>query len=230
MPDYRTLTKRVLLALLACTVAVVICYFWIDRPVAFYVYHHNWASVTVFKWLTYPPPIVQTYSPLVLALLMLRRGFGPLPSWQRTLFVACLSLLVADQFRQSLGDLFGRYWPETWINNNPSLIGTDTYGFHAFEAAKTEFKAGDDIGSFPSGHSARIAGFASVWWLVYPRSRSPLFVICAAMLFSLVAMDYHFVGDVVAGVTVGAIVGVYATCLAELPGCQAILGQKTPRD
>ena len=72
-----------------------------------------------------------------------------------------MSLLVADQFRTSLGDVCGRYWPETWFDNNPSLIGTGTYGFHPFAH-------GDDIGSFPSGHAARILGFAAVWWMAMP--------------------------------------------------------------
>jgi membrane-associated phospholipid phosphatase len=35
------------------------------------------------------------------------------------------------------------------------------------------------------------------------------------MLIALVAMDYHFVGDVVAGSVLGAIVGVWAVRLCE---------------
>lgn len=223
MQDFHSLTRRTLAVIVACTLAVVVCYFWVDRGVAFYVYHHDWARFVVCKWLTYPPPIVQTWSPLVLMALMAWRARGPLATWQRALFVACLSLIVADQFRASLGDLLGRYWPETWINNNPSLIRTGTYGFHAFEAASTEFTVGDDVGSFPSGHSARIAGFASVWWVVYPRCRIVLAIVCLPMLLSLIAMDYHFVGDVVAGATLGAIVGVYGARLAELTPMNALV-------
>ena len=132
--------------------AIAICYQWVDRPVAFFVHDRHVEKILFFKWLTYPPPIVQTWSPLVLALAMVRRAWGPLAHWQWTLFVACLSLIVADEFRTSLGDLCGRYWPETWFDNNPSLIGNGVYGFHPFQA-------GDDRGSFPSGHAARILGF-----------------------------------------------------------------------
>jgi hypothetical protein len=35
------------------------------------------------------------------------------------------------------------------------------------------------------------------------------------MLVSLVAMNYHFVGDVIAGSTLGGIVGAYAASLAS---------------
>jgi membrane-associated phospholipid phosphatase len=212
--DFRLLLRRATLTSLAGLAVVVFCYFWIDRPVAFFVHRHeiekfNVWKINVFKWLTDPPPIMQTWSPLVLALLMTRRTWGPLKLWQHTLFAASLSLIVADEFRHFLGDLCGRYWPETWFNNNPSLIGDGTYGFHPFAG-------GDDIGSFPSGHAARIAGFATVWCIAMPRGRVFWIIVCLPMLVSLVAMNYHFVSDVIAGCVLGAIVGMYAACLAHL--------------
>jgi membrane-associated phospholipid phosphatase len=142
-------------------------------------------------------------------LLAVRRGFGPWRRWQATLFLACVSLIVADQFRQSLGDLCGRYWPETWHDNNPSLIGNNAYGFHPFEV-------GDDVGSFPSGHAARIAGFLSVFWLTLPWARWLYVAIALPMIAALVAMNYHFVGDTIAGSVLGAIVGVWAVRLSRL--------------
>jgi membrane-associated phospholipid phosphatase len=41
-------------------------------------------------------------------------------------------------------------------------------------------------------------------------------VLCAPMLVSLVAMNYHFVSDVVAGSVLGALVATYAAHLARL--------------
>ena len=143
---------------------------------------------------------------------MVRRAWGSFLHWQKTLFVACLSLIVADDFRISLGDVFGRYWPETWIHNNPSLIGTGTYGFHPFQR-------GDDVGSFPSGHATRILAFATVWLIAMPRSRTVrvvVVILSGSMLVSLVAMNYHFVSDVIAGSVLGGIVAVYAAHLARL--------------
>jgi membrane-associated phospholipid phosphatase len=206
---YRTLLLRTLIATACCIAAVLICYFWVDRPVAFFVYHHQINKIQVFRWLTYPPPEVQNWSALVLAILMVRRAWGPFLRWQKALFVACLSLIVADDFRISLGDVFGRYWPETWTHDNPSLIGTGSYGFHPFQR-------GDDVGSFPSGHAARILGFAGVWTIAMPSTRVVVTVLCAPMLVSLVAMDYHFVSDVIAGSVLGGIVAAYAARLARL--------------
>lgn len=214
MPEhgYRRLLRRTLIATALCIGAVLICYFWIDRSVAFFVYRHHINTIEVFRWLTYPPPEVQNWSALVLAILMVRRAWGPFLRWQKVLLVACLSLIIADDFRISLGDVCGRYWPETWTHNNPSLIGTGAYGFHPF-------LRGDDIGSFPSGHACRILGFAMVWIIATPRSRTVqvvAIVLCATMLVSLVAMNYHFVSDVIAGGTLGGIVATYAAHLARL--------------
>ena len=125
---------------------------------------HHINRIEVFRWLTYPPPEVQNWSALVLTILMVRRAWGPFLRWQKVLLVACISLIVADNFRISLGDVFGRYWPETWTHDNPSLIGTGAYGFHPFQR-------GDDIGSFPSGHACRILGFARVWMIAMPGTR-----------------------------------------------------------
>jgi membrane-associated phospholipid phosphatase len=206
---YSTLLVRSVVALAVCGLAVVVCYFFIDRPVAYFVHDHEIAKIEEFRWLTDPPPMVQGWSPLVLVLLAIRRAFGPWRAWQHTLFLACASLIIADQFRESLGDICGRYWPETWHNNNPSLIGTGAYGFHPFEV-------GDDTGSFPSGHAARICGFFSVFWIAMPRGRWLYASIALPMLVALIAMDYHFVGDVVAGSTIGVIVGVWATRLSAV--------------
>ena len=198
-----------------CAVVVTACYAWLDRPVAFYVHDRGWAKIEALKWLTEPPPMVQAWSPLVLVVLVVCRALRTWTPWQRTLFVSCLSLIVADQFRTSLGDVFGRYWPETWFENNPSLIGTGAYGFHPFVR-------GDDIGSFPSGHAARIVGFASVWWIARPQIRWFLVAICMPLLTSLVAMNYHFVGDVLAGGVLGGIVGAWAAALGNVKPAQSI--------
>ncbi len=205
---YRGLLYRSLVVLACCVVAVVICYFFVDRPVAFFVHDRGIAAVAEIRWLTEPPPLVQGWSPLVLALLAIRRAWGPWRRWQKALFIACVSLIIADQFRESLGDICGRYWPETWHNNNPSLIGTGAYGFHPFEVD-------DDTGSFPSGHAARILGFISVLWVALPRGRWLYAIVALPMLIALVAMNYHFVSDVIAGSVLGAIIGAWAIALSD---------------
>ena len=206
---YRHLLVRTAAALAICIPLVIVCYFFVDKPVAFFVHDHGIPQTPTIKWLTEPPPLVQGWAPLLVAILLATWAWQPPRLWQRTLVIACLSLIVADQCRESIGDVCGRYWPETWHNNNPSLIGTGAYGFHPFET-------GDDIGSFPSGHASRIAGFAGVFWIAYPRRRWLCLLIAVPMALSLIAMNYHFVGDVIAGSFLGGITAAYAATLARL--------------
>jgi membrane-associated phospholipid phosphatase len=201
--------RSTLIALAICSLLVVICYNFVDRPVARYVHNHQFNEIETLKSLTLPPPIVQTWSPLAMVLLVAMHVFGPWRRWQQVLFLACLSLIVADQFRESLGQLCGRYWPETWHDNNPSYLGTGTYGFDPFRPS-------DDSGSFPSGHAARIVGFLSLFWIAWPRTRWLCVLIALPMLVALVGMNYHFVGDVVAGAFLGGVVGTYTAACGGL--------------
>src|SRR6266403_4110920 len=103
--EYRTLLRRTLITMGVCIAAVLICYFWIDRPVAFFVYRRHINTIHVFRWLTYPPPEVQNWSALVVTILMIRRAWGPFLRWQKVLLVAGLSFIVAYDFRISFGEV-----------------------------------------------------------------------------------------------------------------------------
>ena len=206
---YRRLLRGTATALAICVPLVVLCYFFVDRPVAWFVYRHETNRLPGLKWLTEPPPLVQGWSPLVAAIVLAAWARITPRRWQQALVVACVSLIVADQCRESLGDVCGRYWPETWHDDNPSLIGNGAYGFHPFETR-------DDVGSFPSGHAARIAGFLGVFWIAYPRGRWCCIAIALPLALSLIALNYHFVGDVVAGSFLGGIVAAYAAAVSGL--------------
>src|SRR4029079_11378977 len=89
-------------ALLLCVALVAFCYFFVDRPVAFFVHDQGVSSYAIMKWLTYPPPILQAWGPLVLAALLVRGAWGPLRRWERALLAAGVAIILADQFRESL--------------------------------------------------------------------------------------------------------------------------------
>jgi membrane-associated phospholipid phosphatase len=208
-PNIGQLLRKTLAALLVCAALVLLCYLFVDIPVAFVVHDQKLADHAVFKWLTDPPPVMQAWTPAALAALMFRRAFGPFRRCELALMAACVSMVLADQFRQSLAYVFGRYWPETWINNNPSLIRDGAYGFHFFHG-------GSAYGSFPSGHTARTVAVAAVVWIAYPRWRWACVLGSVAVAVGLLGMDYHFVGDVIAGGFVGGIVGTYTACCSGL--------------
>jgi membrane-associated phospholipid phosphatase len=210
-PDFGRLLRHSLVGLILCAALVVFCYWFVDRAVAFYVHDHRFSDYIVLKWLTYPPPILQAWVPVVLVLLLIRRAWGPFRRWERMVLAAGVGMVLADQFRESLGYVFGRYWPDTWINDNPSLIQDGAYGFHPFHG-------GSAYMSFPSGHTARTLAVAAVVWIAYPKWRWACVLAAAVVAVGLLGMDYHFVGDVIAGGFVGGIVGAYTATYAGLGG------------
>ena len=61
--------------------------------------------------------------------------------------------------------------------------------------------------SFPSGHSASAAAFAVAVGDVMPALRWPLRAAAGVVAFSRVYTGVHYPGDVIAGVTTGAVLG-----------------------
>ncbi len=221
--DYRRLLRQTLIALLLCAACVAVCYFFVDRPVAFFMHDHRPGDDSPLKDLTYPPPVLESLTPLVLAALMVRRAWGPFRRWEQSLLAACVALVLAEEFRHAASFAAGRYWPDTWIDDNPSLIRDGAYGFHPFHG-------GSAYSSFPSGHTARTLAVAAVFWVAYPRWRWACVAASLAVPVGLIGMDYHFVGDVIAGGFLGAIVGTYTACLCGLgevrPAAAAVSGDR----
>jgi membrane-associated phospholipid phosphatase len=187
-----------------CSIVVTLCYFFVDKPVAFLVKDQDLPRFVVLKWLTYPPPIIETFAPGALVLLMIRRAFGPWKRWEVVLLVVCVSLLVTCETKDILKYVAGRYWPDTWIDNNPSLLRDDAYGFHPFHD-------GVAYGDFPSGHLARTLAIVSVFWIAYPNWICRMLCVLAVLaeVSGILGMNYHFVSDVIAGSVVGSIIGAY---------------------
>jgi hypothetical protein len=214
--DYRALLRRTLLAFLLCAALVTVCYFWVDRPVAFFVHDHRSAYDFALKDLTYPPPTLEAWAPVILAALMVRRAWGPFRRWEWALLAACVALILAEQFRETVSFAAGRYWPATWVDDNPSLLRDGAYGFHPFHG-------GSAYGCFPSGHTARTLAVSAVVWAAYPRWRWACALPSLAVPAGLIGMNYHFVSDVIAGGFLGAIVGAYT---ARLCGLWAVAGRE----
>ncbi len=89
--QFHRLMRETLVAVAACSVSVVVCYYFVDRPVAYFVHDHQIARFDELRWLTEPPPLVQLWAPLVLTVLVVRRTLSPWGRWQHVLFLACVS-------------------------------------------------------------------------------------------------------------------------------------------
>ena len=208
--DFRKLLVRSLAFLVLGVILLALSFFFLDRPIARFVYENNFAAYSALKWLTDIPPILQAWVPIVLVGLMIRRAWGPFHRWEWIVIAASVSMVLADQFRETLAFGFGRYWPETWIDNNPSFIQDGAYGFHPFHS-------GSAYGSCPSGHAARTLAITSTLWIAYPRLRLASALVSVAEAVGLIGMNYHFLGDVIAGGFVGAIVGTWTFVLFDKP-------------
>ena len=111
-------------------VAIVVSYLWVDQPVAFLV-HRDITTKTLFVELTYIPEPLPLLGPIVFFALGLWALVAKPTSKLYAALVTCsISLIVAEAAKNQLKYDFGRTWPETWVNNNPSLIGNGAYGFN----------------------------------------------------------------------------------------------------
>jgi membrane-associated phospholipid phosphatase len=185
-------------------VVTIVCYFWLDRPLALFL-HRNIADKTVFVWLQRLPVTFPLLSSLILAWCglwtLMDRSFSRVQSVALTCSISFISTsLINSQLKYA----FGRTWTNTWIENNPSLIQNGAFGFNPFHG-------GLGFASFPSGHAAAICSVMTVLWWSYPSWR-PAYVACvAAVAVGLIGANYHFISDILSGMFVGTSVGYITT-------------------
>jgi membrane-associated phospholipid phosphatase len=194
--------QRWLTALILVALAVVVSYFWIDRPLALIVHGLLPApKQEVFKPLTHlPDPLIPAAAIAFIVIGLYAVTGRTLTRFPRTVAVCSFSLTMAQTIKDLLKHVFGRTWPETWVNNNPSFIHNGTYGFNWFHG-------GNGYESFPSGHMTATCALISVLWICYPRWR-PLYALAvAAVAVGLIGANFHFLSDVIAGCFVGATTG-----------------------
>jgi len=189
------------------TILIAISYQWLDRPIAFLAHEHV-RSLGIFGPLARNvPELVPPLAGLALIAVAIRAlAKLPLSHLQTTIFLCGLSFFVAGGIKTYLKIAFGRTWPETWIYGNPSLIHDGVYGFNPFHG-------GFGYTSFPSGHTTAVCAVASVLWICYPKWRWLYLVSALAISVGLVAANYHFLSDVIAGAYLGASMGWAATTM-----------------
>jgi membrane-associated phospholipid phosphatase len=188
-----------LLCILTVCLATVLSILYVDRTAATWS-HASFHGIAIFIDLTHiDDPIVP-----IAALGFLVIGAAAYCGWQpgpvaRAFFCACVAVLVALMIKDQAKYAFGRLWPETWVNNNPSWVDTGAYGFFPFHG-------GAGWSSFPSGHMTAIAAPMVVFWRALPRRWRWLPLIPIALVaLGLYGADYHFVSDMIAGTLLGTL-------------------------
>jgi membrane-associated phospholipid phosphatase len=182
-----------LVGLAGTTVAVVVCVLWLDRPIALLGYEWFGRHRSVQRLAETPglfgPLVVLTFAILV-ARGMLARQFGTIDVVANLCVIA---LAVGEPLRAWLKFIFGRTWP---AYGQPSFIFEGAYGFHPFHG-------GPDFGSFPSGHALAVCAVAVILWIYLPMLRALCALSVATISVALLAGDFHFLSDVIAGAFIG---------------------------
>ena len=192
--------QRWLLALLLTALVVVVCYLWLDRPLALLAHAHSGQRET-FARLTHIPDLLNPAAAIAFVAFGLWVFAGRSLSKVLTAGVLCsISLIVGETIKGQLKFVFGRYWPDTWVQNNPSFIHDGAYGFNFFHG-------GAGYASFPSGHTAATCAVISVLWILFPRLRPLYALVVLAVAVGLIGANYHFLSDVIAGGFVGTSAG-----------------------
>jgi membrane-associated phospholipid phosphatase len=181
-------------ALGAAAIGVSIAF--VDRPAAVFSHdllHRPPAAV----WLTYLAEVPDKLALLLLlAVGVWRLWMGRLSALWRTLLAVALATLLATFCVILLKWGFGRLWPETWVDNNPSWIRDHKFGFFPFHG-------GAGYRSFPSGHMARVTAPCAVVGMRYPAWRALCALPPLLVMAGLLGADFHFVSDCIAGLMLG---------------------------
>ena len=181
-----------------CVAAVLLCVGYVDRPVADFFEAH-FRHTVAWIWLD---RIFFVMNGVVLLALLFVLMCGAwtllgrsLPRWTGTPLLCSWTANLALAAEYIFKRLFGRGWVQ------PGYITDHQYGFYWLQTG------GNWEGCFPSGTATISVAIATVLWTVSPRLRLPGVIVAALLCAIVVVANYHWLGDVVAGVFLGATIG-----------------------
>ncbi|MDD2877976.1 MAG: phosphatase PAP2 family protein [Acidiphilium sp.] len=208
----RTLRRVCLAASLAASL-ILVSIAYIDRPVARFMAQHvhdRLPFMAMASIANLPAPLAT----LSLIALALARWSGiPLSAMARLILILAVATLIAIMVKNQLKFDFGRVWPESHpfpgIHNHPSFIDDHVFGFYPFHG-------GSSYASFPSGHTTAITAPMAVLWMLVPRYRAFWGSLVLIVVCGLIAADFHFVSDTIAGFFLGVGVAAATVSLANM--------------
>ena len=184
-----------LLSLLMCMLVVAVAFVYFDVPIA----HHVQGILGSAESLAtgFASVVLLSIEAIVaLALVIIRITRGHLSPFREATALACLTSICAYAINDNmLKHFFG-------VPNPVAVLhGTQ----HAFNLL-----SGSSNSSFPSGHMVLACAFAGVFMRLYRTSILPLSALLLIAAVLLVAGNWHFVSDVIAGAFVGVSAGLLA--------------------
>ena len=180
-------------SLASVAMAVVVCVIWLDRPIAVLAYEwfgRHRAVQHLAETPSFFGPLVVLAFAVLLVRWTLARRFTTIDVVAN---LCIITLAIGEPLKGWLKFIFGRTWP---AYGQPSFIFEGAYGFHPFHG-------GPDFGSFPSGHTAAVCAIAVILWTYLPALRALCAATVATISVALLAGDFHFLSDIIAGAFVG---------------------------
>jgi membrane-associated phospholipid phosphatase len=186
--------------------SIVASVLYLDRPISLLsdkIFSHIWSGSNFID----APGFFRPLALLLFSAFLLRRVMRwPFGKPDLACLLADVSVLLADFVTGELKHVFGRVWPKY---GHPSFVRDHVYGFYPFHS-------GHAYESFPSGHIASISAVFFVLWIFYPQFRAFYFLTVIGLSVALIAMNYHFLSDTIAGALVGGSTAVVCVCAWQL--------------
>lgn len=194
------LPKQRMLILITMWLFALMAIIFIDKPLSIYINQQGWDKWLLLRNITEKlPAVMLIITILVVAYKNLGKNNRYLPAIVGGIYFY-LMISLAEVIKNLLKITFGRYWPKTWFDSNFSLIEHGVYGFNWFNGFNNH-------SAFPSGHSTYIA-FCCIWLiLLLPKLNLLWLLLILIMPICLIILNYHFLGDCLAGVGLGYILG-----------------------
>jgi membrane-associated phospholipid phosphatase len=184
-------------SLAAVALATALSYVFVDRPVALFFYR---LALTHDELKQYTENIPDLLGPVVLGLTacawvayLWRSVQGARDRHAGFFRLSGTCIPAAFAAKTLLKTLFGRTGVKEWLTGSAPDTFHWLHGGGAFDA-------------FPSGHMTVFSALATALWLYYPEFRGWWVAAIGLLAAALIATDYHFVSDVLAGAYLGVLV------------------------
>ncbi|MEM9242615.1 MAG: phosphatase PAP2 family protein [Pseudomonadota bacterium] len=195
---------KLLLIALAGVILIIVSYFFVDKPVVWFLVAHHSQQFELLKLFANDITAMIT---IVIFLFYIYYAIklhaNRISDFDKKFLLGFNAVVIGQFLKNILKPIFARYWPATWVCNNPSLVKNHMYGFNWF-------KSGSAYASFPSGHTTFIFSFSVSMWFLFPKLRWLWSLLAFLLILGQIGMYYHFVSDVIAGALLGSLVGFYS--------------------
>ena len=176
---------------------VIMSYFVLDEKIAFFVRRMWMASAPLLLFSADLPDVLfllvclTTAIAWIVFLYLVRKGIHN--THARFFQLIAISVPLANMLKAILKYAFGRTTTRFWLQHPHA---TEFHWFHGV----------GNYSGFPSGHMAVFTVLAAALWMYYPRHKTGYIVFMTILALALIATNYHFISDIIAGVYTGLFV------------------------